>query len=123
MDGLIAPRLPCINGTHTTNTRSAGSGFLLKTLFCTQLAPARHVIQVGEKISTSRGRPSARLNSDLRVEMAFSAMTPPGREVAAGPAAAAGVPGAGVPGAGVPGAGVPGAEVAGGVDTGGEEHA
>jgi hypothetical protein len=47
-------------------------------LLCTQLAPARHVSQVGEKISTSRVWPSARLNSDLRVEMAFSEMTPPG---------------------------------------------
>jgi hypothetical protein len=68
-------------------------------LFCTQLAPARHVIQVGEKISTSRVWPSARLNNDLRVEMAFSATTPPGREVAAGRAAAADAPGAVVPGA------------------------
>src|SRR5256885_10971113 len=33
-------------------------------------SPARHVIQVGEKISTSRVWPSARLNNDLRVEMA-----------------------------------------------------
>jgi hypothetical protein len=81
-------------------------------LFCTQLAPARHVIQVGEKISTSRVWPSARLNSDLRVEMAFSAMTPPGREVAAGRAGAVETPGADVPGAGVPGA----------VDAGDEEH-
>jgi hypothetical protein len=68
-------------------------------LFCTQLAPARHVIQVGEKISTSRVWPSARLNSDLRVEMAFSAMTPPGRDVAAGRAAGADVPDADAPGA------------------------
>jgi hypothetical protein len=96
-----------MNGTQTTNTRSVGSGFRLKMLFCTQLAPARHVIQVGEKISTSRVCPSARLNSDLRVEMAFSAMTPPGREVVAGPAAAVDAPGAGVPGA---------------VDTEDEEH-
>jgi hypothetical protein len=49
---------------------------------------------VGEKISTSRGRPSARLNSDLRVEMAFSAMTPPGCELPAGRAAGADAPGA-----------------------------
>lgn len=75
-DGWIdRARVPWRNGTQTTNTRSAGSGFLLKMLFCTQLAPARHVIQVGEKISTSRVWPSARLNSDLRVEMAFSEMT------------------------------------------------
>ena len=72
---MIAPREPSRNGTHTTNTRREGSGFLLKMLLCTQLAPARHVGQVGEKISTSRGWPSARLNSDLRVEMAFSEMT------------------------------------------------
>jgi hypothetical protein len=63
-------------------------------LFCTQLAPARQVIQVGDKISTSLVWPSARLNSDLRVEMAFSEMTPLGREVAAGPAVGADVPGA-----------------------------
>jgi len=75
---LIALREPPRNGTHTTNTRRAGSGFLLKMLLCTQLAPARHVSQVGEKISTSRVWPSVRLNSDLRVEMAFSEMTPPG---------------------------------------------
>src|SRR5215469_5123050 len=93
MDGLIASRVPWRNGTQTTNTRSAGSAFLLKMLFCTQLAPARQVIQVGEKISTSRVWPSARLNSDLSFEMAFSATTPPGREVAAGRAAAVDVPG------------------------------
>jgi hypothetical protein len=57
---------------------------------------------VGEKISTSRVWPSARLNSNLRVVMVFSAMTPPGREVTAGRAAAVDVPGA--------------------VDTGDEEH-
>jgi len=62
---------------------------------------------VGEKISTSRVWPSARLNSDLRVEMAFSAMTPPGREEAAGRAGAVETPGADVPGA---------------VDAGDEEH-
>src|SRR6266516_2052555 len=94
MDGLIAPRSPCMNGTHTTNTRSEGSWFLLKMLFCTQLAPARHVIQVGEKISTSRVWPSARLNSDLRVEMALSEMTPPGWEAAPDRAAGADAPGA-----------------------------
>src|SRR5262250_2928626 len=49
-DGLIAPRDPPTNGTHTTSTRSAGSVILLKMLLCTQLAPARHVAQVGEKI-------------------------------------------------------------------------
>jgi len=49
---------------------------------------------VGEKISTSRVWPSARLNTDLRVEMAFSVMTPPGREVTAGRAARAEAPGA-----------------------------
>src|SRR5262249_7454241 len=70
-------------------------------LFSTQLAPARHVIQVGEKISTSRVWPSARLNSDLRVEMAFSEMTPLGREVAP--------PGLEVAPDGAAGAGVPGA--------------
>jgi len=70
-------------------------------LLCTQLAPARHVIQVGEKISTSRVWPLARLNSDLRVEMAFSEMTPPGRDVAP--------PGLEVAPAGAAGAGVPGA--------------
>jgi hypothetical protein len=64
-------------------------------LFCTQLAPARHVIQVGEKISTSRVWPSARLNSDLRAEMAFSEMTPPGWAVAPDRATGADVPGAG----------------------------
>src|SRR5215831_11384898 len=83
MDGLIAPRVPWRNGTHTTNTRSEGSWFRLKMLFCTQLAPARHAIQVGEKISTSRVWPSAALNSDLRVEMALSEMTPPGRAAGA----------------------------------------
>src|SRR5215469_5206059 len=108
MDGLIEPRVPCMNGTHTTNTRSAGSAFLLKMLFCTQLAPARHVIQVGEKISTSRVWPSARLNSDLRVEMAFSEMTPTGREVSPDRAGAVDTPGTGVPG---------------GADTEDEEHA
>jgi hypothetical protein len=38
-----------------TNTRRLGSGFLLRMLFCTQLAPARQAIQVGEKMSISRG--------------------------------------------------------------------
>src|SRR6516165_5049920 len=94
----MAPRVPWRNGTHTTNTRSAGSGFLLKMLFCTQLAPARHVIQVGEKISTSRVWPSARLNSDLRVEIVFSEMTPTGREVSPDRPGAVDTPGAVVPG-------------------------
>ena len=67
-------------------------------LFCTQLAPARHVIQVGEKISTSRVWPSARLNSDLRVEIVFSEMTPTGREVSPDRPGAVDTPGAVVPG-------------------------
>lgn len=66
-----------------TNTRKAGSGFVLMMLFCTQLAPARHVIQVGEKMSTSRGWPPARLNSDRRAAILFSDWT----GTAAGPAA------------------------------------
>jgi hypothetical protein len=50
-------------------------------LLCTQLAPARHVVQVGEKISTRRVWPSSRLNNDFKVEMSFSEMTLPLREV------------------------------------------
>src|SRR5690242_7420565 len=49
-------------------------------LLCTQLAPARQVIQVGEKISTRRGCPLSRLNSDFKVEIPVSEMTPPFRE-------------------------------------------
>jgi len=62
---------------------------------------------VGEKISTSRVWPSARLNSDLRVEMAFSEMTPTGREVLPDWPGAVDTAGAVVPG---------------GVDTEDEEH-
>src|SRR5215471_6044175 len=84
-DGLIAPRDPPRNGTHTTSTRSAGSAILLKMLLCTQLAPARHVVQVGEKISTRRGCPLSRLNSDLSVEIPVSETTPPLRAAVPGP--------------------------------------
>src|SRR5215469_3052052 len=87
-DGLIAPRDPPRNGTHTTSTRSAGSAILLKMLLCTQLAPARHVVQVGEKISTRRGCPLSRLNRRFRVEIPVSETTPPLREAAPGPAGA-----------------------------------
>src|SRR5690348_4534062 len=47
---------------------------------CTQLAPARQVIQVGEKISTRRGCPLSRLNRVFRVVIPVSGMTPPFRE-------------------------------------------
>jgi len=47
-------------------------------LLCTQLAPARHVAQVGEKI-----------NTDFKVEMSFSDMTLPLRDAAPGLAAGA----------------------------------
>jgi hypothetical protein len=46
-------------------------------LLCTQLAPARHVIQVGENNSNRRGRPASRLNSDFNVEIRVSEMTRP----------------------------------------------
>src|SRR5262249_57423899 len=88
-DELTAPRDPPRNGTHTTSTRSAGSAILLKMLLCTQLAPARHVVQVGEKIRTRRGCPSSRLNSDFSVEIWFSDMTPPLRAAAPWPAGGA----------------------------------
>ena len=94
-DGLIAPRDPLRNGTHTTSTRSAGSAILLKMLLCTQLAPARHVGQVGEKISTRRGCPLSRLNSDFRVAILVSEMTPPLREAALLPGEVAPGPAAG----------------------------
>ena len=57
-------------------------------LLCTQLAPARHVVQVGEKISTRRGCPLSRLNRRFRVEIPVSETTPPLREAAPGPAGA-----------------------------------
>jgi len=44
-------------------------------LLCTQLAPARHVIQVGENNSSSRGCPASRLNSDFNVEILVSVVT------------------------------------------------
>src|ERR1700751_2430832 len=65
-----------MNGPHTTSTRSAGSDIVLKMLLCTQLAPARQVVQVGEKISTRRGCPLSRLNSVLSVEIVVSEMRP-----------------------------------------------
>ena len=77
---MIAFRVPLRNGTQTTYTRRAGFVFLLKMLLCTQLAPARHVGQVGEKIRISRGWPESWLNNVLRVVMRFSVMTLPGRE-------------------------------------------
>jgi hypothetical protein len=61
----------------------------LKMLLCTQLAPARHVAQVGEKISTRRGCPLSRLNSDLRGPIVVSETTAPVRAPAAGPCAEA----------------------------------
>src|SRR5262249_57152533 len=82
-------------GTQTTRTRRAGSGMLLKILLCTQLAPARHVVQVGEKISTRRGCPLSRLNSDLSVEIPVSEITPPLRAAEPGPGEAVPPPAAG----------------------------
>jgi len=66
-----------MNGTQTAKTRNRGSGIWLKMLLCTQLAPARHVGQVGENISTSRGWPSVRLNKARKVDIWFGAMTRP----------------------------------------------
>src|SRR5262249_26745235 len=94
-DGLIAPRDPPRKGTQTTRTRRAGSGMLLKILLCTQLAPARHVVQVGEKISTRRGCPVSRLNSDLSVEIPVSEITPPPPAAEPGPGEAVPPPAAG----------------------------
>src|SRR5262249_58233884 len=82
---------------QTTRTRRAGSGMLLKMLLCTQLAPARHVVQVGDKISTRRGCPLSRLNTDLSVEIPVSEMTPPVREAEPGPGEAVPPPAAGAP--------------------------
>src|SRR5215467_9870383 len=98
IDELIAPREPPRNGTHTTSTRSAGSAVRLKMLLCTQLAPARQVAQVGEKISTRRGWPLSRLNSDLKVEIPVSDTTPPLRDAVPGPLDAAPGPLVGAPG-------------------------
>src|SRR5215472_7392929 len=77
IDGLIAARVPSRNGTQITNTRRVGSAALLKMLLCTQLAPARHVGQVGEKIRIRRVRPSSRLNSDFSASILVSVMTLP----------------------------------------------
>src|SRR5262250_2960207 len=68
---------------------------LLKILLCTQLAPARHVVQVGEKIRNRRGCPLSRLNSDLSVEIPVSEITPPLREAEPGPGEAVPPPAAG----------------------------
>src|SRR5262249_61642304 len=68
---------------------------LLKMLLCTQLAPARHVVQVGDKISTRRGCPLSRLNTDLSVDIPVSEMTPPVREAEPGPGEAVPPPAAG----------------------------
>jgi hypothetical protein len=81
-DGLIAFRVPFRNGTQTTNTRRAGLASRPRMLLCTQLAPARHVGQVGEKSKISRGWPASRLNSVLSVVMWFSVMTLPACEIA-----------------------------------------
>src|SRR2546425_9804492 len=43
-DALFAPR----NGTQTAYTRRFAAGSVSKISLCTQLAPARHVVQVGE---------------------------------------------------------------------------
>lgn len=72
---MIACRVPDMKGTHTTITRRLGSDILLKMLLCTQLAPARHVIQVGENKSSKRGCPASRLNSDFNVEILVREMT------------------------------------------------
>src|SRR5215472_6758078 len=76
-DGLIACRVPDTNGSHTTSTRRLGSDILLKMLLCTQLAPARHVPQVGDNKSSNRGCPASRLNSDFNVEILVREMTRP----------------------------------------------
>src|SRR5215469_14441630 len=75
IDGLIAVRVPPRNGTQITNTRRPESAVRLKILLCTQLAPARHVGQVGEKMRISRVSPSSRLNCAFSVSMLFRAMT------------------------------------------------
>src|SRR5262249_27314536 len=85
-EGLIAPRDPPRNGTQTTSTRSAGAAIPLKMLLCTQLAPARPVAQVGEKIRTGRGCPLWGLTSDFSVEIWSGDMTPPLRAAAPWPA-------------------------------------
>jgi hypothetical protein len=54
-------------------------------LLCTQLAPARHVVQVGERIITRRGCPLSRLNSVFSVEIELSEMTLPLRELVLAP--------------------------------------
>jgi hypothetical protein len=54
-------------------------------LLCTQLAPARHVIQVGESNSSNRGCPASRLNSDFNVEIVVSVVTLPLIGAAAAP--------------------------------------
>src|SRR5262249_16408167 len=95
--GWLARRDPPRKGTQTTRTRRAGSGMLLKILLCTQLAPARHVVQVGEKISTRRGCPLSRLNSDLSVEIPVSEITPPLPQAAPRPRRAAPASSAGRP--------------------------
>src|SRR5262249_21949426 len=51
--------------------------------------------QVGEKISTRRGCPLSRLNSDLSVEIPVSEITPPLREAEPGPGEAVPPPAAG----------------------------
>src|SRR5215469_5944865 len=75
IDGLIAARVPLRNGTQITNTRRPGSVARLKMLLCTQLAPARHAGQVGEKMRISRVCTSSRLNSDFSVSILFSVTT------------------------------------------------
>jgi hypothetical protein len=46
-------------------------------LLCTQLAPARHVIQVGENNISRRGCPASRLKSDFNTEILVSEITLP----------------------------------------------
>src|SRR5215472_625671 len=92
IDGLIAARVPLRNGTHITKTRRPGPAVLLKMLPCTQLAPARHVGQVGEKMRISLVCPSSRLNSDFRVSMWFRVMILPTLALPAAAAAPLAVP-------------------------------
>src|SRR5712691_9333594 len=70
-DSRLAPR----NGTHTTYTRKEAVGFAPRISFRTQLAPARHVAQVGDRRRTNRTDPASLLKLVLSVSMEFRSRT------------------------------------------------
>ena len=75
--GHVGPSLvPARKGTHIANTRRFGDEYFSRISLCTQLAPARHVVQVGEINKISRVFPASVLNRCRSSATFLSSITP-----------------------------------------------